>query len=657
MTNKSSGTYSSAEFSAKHHNPLKLMLLLNRKSAILLIFGLAMVFNNLQAQIVLRRLSVNPALINQNHKTFQQLRTLAVKDASVLPLFWDDFSTTTVYPNPNNWTDNKVFINNTYPVNPLSIGVATFDMLDENGSIYKNASTKPFGADTLTSRPIDLTSDTSHKPLMLSFYIEAQGLGDAPEIQDSFLVDFYDPSKTSWKTVDKFNVKDTIRFKSDVTKNFLQIIDTIPDEYKQKGFRFRFHNLASIDSSDIAGRNGNADFWHIDYVMIDTTAQLNDVAFVQPSSSLLNLYQAMPWNQFVAGQQILRKPSYNIKYRNNSNSTTSSIQVYYRAYEVLSNKTFNPTDSTDKGSGSTDPNAVTEFPVDIGNPFHPTESTAFHQFDIKTYLDGTNDFHHENDTIHYRQVFPNYFAYDDGTSENGFGIVGEGTANASVAYQFKSYTTDYDTLTGISMYFNPTEYDTTRSYTFNLSVWADNKGIPGKLVYSQSTDSVKKAKLNQFYNFKFDKGIPVKGLFYAGFTQTSEDFLNIGFDLNTDSHNYLYYNINGNWYQSGIIGSLMMRPIFGATTEGPVTGKKNLTNQSFRCYPNPASDHITIVTGNSTYNKQVIVDIYDITGKIVLSEQVQDNSCSVVQLPNGLYIVRLKAGDEVYKPVKILIQH
>lgn len=656
MTNKSSGTHQLLTCPAKLIKFIRMMLLQNRKSVILLTFGLVMIFNNLQAQIVLRRLSVNPALINQNHKTFRQLKSTALGDTLNLP-FWDDFSTTNVYPNPKNWTDNKVFINNTYPINPLSIGVATFDMLDENGSIYKNASTKPFGADTLTSHPINLASDTSHKPLMLSFYIEAKGLGDAPEIQDSFMVDFYDPSVKIWETVDTIVINDTVRFKGDLTKNFFQIIDTIPNEYKQQGFRFRFHNLASIDSSDIAGRNGNADFWHIDYVMIDTTAQLHDVAFVQPSSSLLNLYQSMPWNQFVAGQQILRKPSYDIKYRNNSNSTTSSIQVYYRAYEVLSNHTLNATDSIDKGSGSTDPNTYTEFPVDIGNPFHPTESTTFHQFDIKTYLDGTNDTHHENDTIHYRQVFSNYFAYDDGTSENGFGIVGEGSANASVAYQYKSYTTDYDTLTGISMYFNPTEYDTTLHYTFNLSVWDDNKGVPGKLVYSQSTDSVKMAKLNQFYNFKFDKGIPVKGLFYAGFTQTSEDFLNIGFDLNTDSHNYLYYNINGNWYQFGIAGSLMMRPIFRSMTEGLVTGNKNLTNQSFSCYPNPASDRIIITTENNGSGKQLIVDIYDLTGKIVHSEQLQDNFCSVSQLPNGLYIMQIKANGEVYKPVKILIQH
>jgi hypothetical protein len=32
------------------------------------------------------------------------------------------------------------------------------------------------------------------------------------------------------------------------------------------------------------------------------------------------------------------------------------------------------------------------------------------------------DSRHENDTIRFKQRFENYFAYDDGTSENGFGV-------------------------------------------------------------------------------------------------------------------------------------------------------------------------------------------------------------------------------------------
>ena len=48
-----------------------------------------------------------------------------------------------------------------------------------------------------------------------------------------------------------------------------------------------------------------------------------------------------------------------------------------------------------------------------------------------------------NDTIHYNQVFNNYFAFDDGSSEGGYGINGQGSRNAMVAYRFKSFHSGY----------------------------------------------------------------------------------------------------------------------------------------------------------------------------------------------------------------------
>ena len=53
--------------------------------------------------------------------------------------FIEDFSTGVGYPNPNYWTDRQAFVNNSYPIYPPSIGVATLDALDENGRIYAHA--------------------------------------------------------------------------------------------------------------------------------------------------------------------------------------------------------------------------------------------------------------------------------------------------------------------------------------------------------------------------------------------------------------------------------------------------------------------------------------------------------------------------------------
>ena len=55
----------------------------------------------------------------------------------------------------------------------------------------------------------------------------------------------------------------------------------------------------------------------------------------------------------------------------------------------------------------------------------------------------TDDFDpKENDTISLLSDFKNYFAFDDGSSEGGYGINGLGSRNAMVAYRFKSFIQD-----------------------------------------------------------------------------------------------------------------------------------------------------------------------------------------------------------------------
>lgn len=128
--------------------------------------------------------------------------------AVVLP-FFDDFSYNSPYPNPALWKDRKGFVNNTFPIYPPTIGVITLDALDENGKIYAHATSVPFPADTLTSRPIRLDSIFSNPraigirdSIYFSFYYQPGGgtysypylewerIGDAPEIGDELILEF-----------------------------------------------------------------------------------------------------------------------------------------------------------------------------------------------------------------------------------------------------------------------------------------------------------------------------------------------------------------------------------------------------------------------------------------------------------------------------------
>ena len=131
------------------------------------------------------------------------------RDQSVRLPFIDDFSNYTGYPNSGLWLDRKCFVNNTFAINPPSIGVATFDALDENGKIYAHADRTTFSADTLTSACIRLDSNFSQHRLMrvsdsiyFSFYYQPGGgcssnppvawerLGDAPEQDDALVLEF-----------------------------------------------------------------------------------------------------------------------------------------------------------------------------------------------------------------------------------------------------------------------------------------------------------------------------------------------------------------------------------------------------------------------------------------------------------------------------------
>ena len=123
--------------------------------------------------------------------------------------FIEDFSTGIGYPNPHYWTDRQAFVNNTYPIYPPSIGVATLDALDENGRVYAHADRSTFPADTLTSAPIRLDSNFSQHRLMrigdslyFSFYYQPGGgcrqkppvewmrVGDKPEYDDELILEF-----------------------------------------------------------------------------------------------------------------------------------------------------------------------------------------------------------------------------------------------------------------------------------------------------------------------------------------------------------------------------------------------------------------------------------------------------------------------------------
>ena len=153
----------------------------------------------IQAQEVLTGLSFN----NQVRQEIRKVgRNRLFKSSQVAPLltlpFFDDFSTSRVFPAEQRWVEKAVFVNNSFGYLPPNQWVATFDALDSTGNVYGTAVSVPFKADRLTSQPIRLDSVFSPVPaklspadsLYLSFYYQPQGVGDAPEAGDSLVLAF-----------------------------------------------------------------------------------------------------------------------------------------------------------------------------------------------------------------------------------------------------------------------------------------------------------------------------------------------------------------------------------------------------------------------------------------------------------------------------------
>jgi len=99
--------------------------------------------------------------------------------------FADDFSATDVYPDSNLWEDQYVFVNKVMAVNPPTIGVATFDGLDDEGNPYQGFSVDNAPCDTLTSKEINLSSFTTNNNVYFSFFYQAGGYADFPNPNDT----------------------------------------------------------------------------------------------------------------------------------------------------------------------------------------------------------------------------------------------------------------------------------------------------------------------------------------------------------------------------------------------------------------------------------------------------------------------------------------
>ena len=546
--------------------------------------------------------------------------------------FVDDFSQHYLYPDLNFWQDIDVFVNSNFPINPVTYGVATFDGLDSTGTPYNFATPNSYGmADQLTSQQIDLTTITDS--VYLSFYYQPQGNGNKPETKDSLRLEFFRQRDSTW-----IRMWGTPGVPSHTFKKVMIPVDT---SFHNNEFQFRFTNWATL--------SGNVDHWHVDYIYVNDNrsyadTMLHDVSFITNNYNMLSEFSAMPWQHYSTNPIGNMAATMPVTYRNND---TISYQVRYK-YEVIEDNgtgasiELYPTGPANKNVASysslIEPQAVYNT---ANNTFSfPLDNTVKNKvFQIKNYFElfgSPQDDRVINDTVLSYQVFGSYYAYDDGSAEQGYGVQGIGS---KLAHEFDIKKSD--TLTAFQIYFNPIQNDLS-GQSFRLKVWSSLS--PETEVYSQVATAFTSpiySNTNQFLIYNLDQPIVLAaGTYYFGWEKISSEYLNVGWDVNTNNKTKVHFNSSGVWETASFDGTLMLRPVFGTTPDPTVNIEEKELANDFVVYPNPTTNTIYF-KNNNINNSSYHIQLIDVYGKVISeTEAAISNKIDVTAIANGIYIVR-----------------
>lgn len=579
--------------------------------------------------------------------------------------FFDDFS------NPQHtqhqWVLGGSFVNQGYAPLPPTVGMVTLDAVDAAGQLYPSEMGQLFPADTLLSLPVRLDSAFLPYPHALSpadsvylsfFYLPGGGygnmwerVGDSPQPQDSLVLEFYCADEDAWLQVWSAEGcdADSLFARTGSYWQFQQVLIDDP-KFMNDQFRFRFRNYCSLDINNKKGFLSNSDQWNLDYILLDAGRRAGDfaardVAFVSPAPSLLRHFQAMPARQFTAADM---KDSLSLLITNRFSEELAS-DYRYQILDASGQELYaydgghENTPVYWQGAAYQTAPAHARPVVDYVLPVTPQQPQAFTvRHHVREGVSG--DVHTENDTVSFLQLFDSYYAYDDGTAENGYGI----TSTSSKIWLACRYPLHVeDTLTALDLYFNRTLKEQNADIRFFITVWDDNGGHPGQVLYR---DEARRKPLfngfNHFVRYYLESPLVCSGTIYVGLEQTSSDFLNLGFDRNCDASSDIFYRTGADWQTSILRGALMLRPCFGQ--RGLLSVADAAAPLAARVYQQASS-----IVVESQSDRSEPLTICNLLGQKLFEGRLAPRSqLRSATLPQGLYIVRLGAAPAV----KVLIQ-
>lgn len=585
-----------------------------------------------QPKEVLRGLSSRPSPANA-------APVLQQKAALGLP-FRDDFSDRIGAPNPQLWADAQVYINQTLARSPITLGVASFDGLDENGFAYDLNRSATDTTDILTSRSIDLSSPTDS--VYLSFFYQEAGWGEPPISQDSLILEFWNAQEQNWEYIWGVFGGQSGPFK--------QVMLPVEDRFHQSDFRFRFLSFGSPA--------GAFDLWHLDYLELDDQRNFRDtlvldIAFTRPHPSLLENYEAVPWFHLggAVSSAALAKENLRLHYRRNVDPSQSRPSLFLGEYTIEYQGTIVDQNGLPDANldDSHPPLQEVRFPVpdtaDAGRPpldfLAPSYPGPFSLFSTQTYSGGSQN-RSTNDTLRREQIFDNYYAYDDGSAERAYEILNN--RNGWLVQEYDIF--GGDTLMGIYLYFLPAANDQSRQ-EFSIVVLENNNGLPGALLYESDTAFVPQYTSHNFYLPYFleeDQERPfINRTVFIGIRQLDETPLSLGYDQNRRNQTTAFYGRLGDFYQSFLPGTIMMRPFFRYAPADLGLPSKSPESQEIDVFPNPSKGQLHF---RGSENQEIFQGVlFNLHGQAVFRFRGKSPQVLPPHLPNGLYLLDLSPVD------------
>lgn len=536
------------------------------------------------------------------------------------------------------WIDHYACRNSRYAINPPTVGVATFDGLNENGYPYDFTGIgSPYGeADYLTSKPINMAQHLS-TPTYLSFYYQSTGLGNQPEEEDSLVLEYWVPAENDWEYI--WSTRDTIGMQRD---SFYYVhLELDSAKYFADGFRFRFKNFASL--------SGNLDHWNLDFVYLNTRAPSDsifaDVAFVYEGFGILNDYTAMPWKHYKWDPDFYTQDTTELTVYNNNTTAEDLFAGLAHMYAKFEGVALDSVAYVTGGSANVLGREQRQviYP-DINFILDTTVNDTCAIFQICHTIE-TDDpsFYQLNDTVRFEQNLSNYYAYDDGSAEAAYGAFGAG---AMVAQKFEVQ--QADSIRSVMMHWAPSVEDVSQKL-LRLTIWGDDgNGKPGTILYqteplfgeSPQYSNDKNGFVEYFLkdvNGNETERLEVNGSYFVGWVQSDPDVLNVGFDRNVVKNDKIFYNASGSWFNSSFEGSLMIRPVFVSDKDGFLSDDDLMPSIDFEIYPNPTNNVINIATDD--INLQL--ELLSISGQRLANYNSVPQTMNVSDLSPGIYMIRL----------------